>query len=492
MQARFRANPEEIGRGAVGAWLRFASQWALMMTSRSTCCEILIMVGSLLLSLTATTFGAQQAGSPALQADSAELSRASALLDQTREALAEAQQAVEQLVYDLEDDYATLTSASGAAGARRALVLAMADAMETAQARIAAGGVESRPMMRPSRVKALTKAFQAPVRNSSNVHSRLADWVSGQVAKGLGGQTQLGDVDAEQIQQLVDALFVTDEAWPEFWNRTFHVNLPEAKSYESAQHNYEDAGLQMDRLKHPERYGPRGERAPPGMLVIPGGEYTLGPNSGWPRPRRIKALQPFALDRHEVTNREYATFLDTQPAPAQPALLPRGWQLTETGRAMYDTTRRQHPVIHVNWAQAAAYAEWAGKRLPTEDEWEAAAGGLDGRAYPWGNQFQEGFANGAGVSNDTMPVESFPGARSPSGCFDLAGNAWEWTSTLENGTDIVNLPDGLVNVAIRGGSYRSQRHELATRARWTAPGMDAFSSPTYDRPIGFRCAMDLP
>jgi formylglycine-generating enzyme required for sulfatase activity len=91
-----------------------------------------------------------------------------------------------------------------------------------------------------------------------------------------------------------------------------------------------------------------------------------------------------------------------------------------------------------------------------------------------------------------MPVESFPDARSPSGGFDLAGNAWEWTSTLEDGTDIVKLPDGLVNVAIRGGSYRSQRHELATRARWTAPGMDAFSSPTYDRPIGFRCAMDLP
>lgn len=463
-----------------------------MMTSRSACRAILILAACLVLPPPLATAFVQEEEQPKKVAADTELVRAAELLDRARQELADAQQAVEQLVRDLEDDYVTLTTATGSAGARHALVLAMADSMPTAQARITSGGAKNRTLMRASRVKAIAAVFRDPVRSSSAVHERLADWVADKVAENLGARSRLDDVDSREIQRLVDGLFVANESWPLFWNRTFHVGLPEALAYESALGHYEDAGLQLDRLRHPGRYGPRGEPAPPGMLVIPGGTYTLGPNSGWTRPRRKQTLAPFAMDRHEVTQREYATFLEAQPAPTRPGLLPRGWQLSGTGRAVFDEARRQHPVTHVNWSQAAAYAAWAGKRLPTEDEWEAAAAGPDGLAYPWGNEFHTGYANGAGAAADTMAVESYPDGRSPSGCFDMAGNVWEWTATLEDGSDMQELPDGLVNVAIRGGSYRSERHELATRARWTAPGRDAFSSPTYDRPIGFRCAMDLP
>ena len=73
----------------------------------------------------------------------------------------------------------------------------------------------------------------------------------------------------------------------------------------------------------------------------------------------------------------------------------------------------------------------------------------------------------------------------------MAGNAWEWTATTVDGDDIDVLPEGLVNIVIRGGSFRSERNELSTRYRWAAPGHDTFASPRYDRPIGFRCAADL-
>ncbi len=420
------------------------------------------------------------------------LADAETRLEKARVALAAAQDALEQLVRDLADDYEALTSAPGSGAARNALVLAMADSLEAARARIDAAAAQGRALLRPSRTKVLAEVFEGPVRASSTVDERLAMWVARQVADALGARSRVDEVQPSAVRDLVDGLFVPDETWPVFWNRAFHQALPEADAYTAAMSRYEEAGVELDRLRFPERYGPRGEPAPPGMLVVPGGQYVLGPNSGWARPQRKRSLDPFAIDRHEVTHREYAVFVDAQPTVLREDLLPRGWSLGADGRAVYDPALRQHPVVHVDWGQAAKYAAWAGKRLPTEDEWEAAAAGTAGLAFPWGNAFKAGMCNGAGASLGTMPVESFPHARAPSGCYDMAGNVWEWTSTLEDGTDVDALPEGLVNVAIRGGSWRSDRAELATRARWTAPGKGAFGSPTYDRPIGFRCAMDLP
>ena len=418
------------------------------------------------------------------------LQSAEAALERTREALRENQAALETLVRDLADDYEALTTGAEAAGLRNALALAMHDALEAARVRIDKSAADGRTLLRASRTKVLREVFRDPVRASSGVDERFADWIAGHVAYALSARNKL-DVDRAVVQHTLDSLFVADESWYVFWNRTFHQGLPEAAAYGAALSAYEDAGHELDRLRNPERYGPKGEPAPPGMIVVPGGQYTLGPNSGWVRARRKVTLPSFAMDRREVTVREYAAFVESQPASLQQQLLPRGWALSSTGRAVYNEAFRQHPVNHVSWKQAAAYATWTGKRLPTENEWEAAAAGHEGLAYPWGNAYETGKANGDGASRGTMAVESFPTARSPAGCFDMAGNVWEWTSTLEDGTDFRELPAGLVNVVIRGGGWRSKRDELATRHRWTAPGQAAFESASYDRPIGFRCAKDL-
>jgi len=422
----------------------------------------------------------------------AEALAAEQAVERTRATLAASREALEALVHELQDDFAALTAAD--AGARRqALVLALRDALAPAEARLAAATAQGKPLMRQGRTQVLVEAFRPPLREASALDDRFLDWIAARVAEPLAARTSFSGVDEAELGRLLDGLFVPGETWAEFWNRSFHVDLPQSAAYTGALAAYEEAGLTLDRLRRPERYGPRGEPAPPGMLIVPGGSYTLGPNAGWPRPRRKLVLQPFAIDRHEVTRREYAVFVDSlaaQPS-VQAAVLPRGWSLSPTGRAQYDEQLRDHPVVYVDWNAAAAYAAWAGKRLPTEDEWEAAAAGVDGLAFPWGNEYQPGRCQGGAGAGASVPVESFPEWRSAAGCYDMAGNVWEWTATLDDGTDIRQLPPGLVNVAIRGGAYDSPRDELSTRFRWTAPGQQTFAAPNYSRPIGFRCAADL-
>jgi formylglycine-generating enzyme required for sulfatase activity len=227
------------------------------------------------------------------------------------------------------------------------------------------------------------------------------------------------------------------------------------------------------------------------MVVVPGGSYDLGPNTGWERPERRVTLDHFAIDRHEVTCGMYALFVNALPMDRRDEMLPRGWDLDESGWSRFGDSQRDQPVVYVDLDQAMAYAAWAGKRLPTEDEWEAAAAGLERWVYPWGNDFTAGRTNGDGRHDFTLPVESFPESRSPAGCFDMSGNVWEWTTTYEDGTDFDEPPEELINVSIRGGAFNSPRDWLTTRYRWAAPGRDTFGSPRYTFPIGFRCAKDL-
>ena len=397
---------------------------------------------------------------------------------------------LEALVYDLADDYAALTSDPDAPGRRQSLVLAMHDALPSASARLAAEVAKGRPILRGTRRQILQEAFAEPVAAASPVDKRFATFVLRRVAEALATHDTFDAITSEQILQVIDALLPTSLNWYEFWNQTFHEGLPETERLKTAVTAYEAAGVKLDRLQHPERYGTRGESAPPGMVVVPGGNYELGPNAGWQRPARDVRLDAFAIDRTEVTQGDYARFVTAQ-IDQRAALLPRGWVLDEAGEVVVPPEDRDLPVCYVNWAQAAAYAAWAGKRLPTEDEWEAAAGGVDGRAYPWGNEFRPGLCHGAESATKPMPVGSFPQAPAACGALDMAGNVWEWTSTLEDGSNLDGAPEGLVNVAIRGGGFDSRREELATRYRWTAPGNDAFASPRYVRPIGFRCAKDL-
>jgi formylglycine-generating enzyme required for sulfatase activity len=367
----------------------------------------------------------------------------------------------------------------------------MSDALPVARTRLAAEVAKGRSMLRGTRRQILQDAFAAPVNSTAGIDQRLSAFLVRRVADALALHDSFDDLDEAAVLAQVQAALPASVSWYEFWNQSFHVGLPEAERWQTAQTAYEAAGVKLDRLSHPERYGSKGEVAPAGMVIVPGGSYELGPNSGWERPARKVRLDVFAIDRHEVTESEFEVFVNSLPAEKRSKSLPRGWQLNGQGEAEVAAERHDLPVCYVNWEQAAAYAAWVGKRLPTEDEWEAAAGGVDGRSYPWGNEFHIGLCNGADGAHDRLPVESFPNAPAPSGALDMAGNVWEWTSTFEDGTNFTTLPEGLVNVVVRGGGFDSRREELATRYRWTAPGHEAFSSARYTRPIGFRCVKEL-
>ena len=201
--------------------------------------------------------------------------------------------------------------------------------------------------------------------------------------------------------------------------------------------------------------------------------------------RRRVEFKRFAIDVTPVTNAEFAEFLRLtkwQPKHAENFL--RHWTGGKPSAGQED-----HPVVYVDLDDARAYARWAGKRLPTEEEWQYAAQGADGRAYPWGNEMQPGRCND-GKTGGTTPVKAFPLGRSPFGCFDLCGNVWQWTESERT--------DGRTRFCmIRGGSFFVPRGSnwyvdggprpanFATKFLLMWPGLDRCGT------IGFRCVKDL-
>ncbi len=237
---------------------------------------------------------------------------------------------------------------------------------------------------------------------------------------------------------------------------------------------------------------PSSTLAPPeGMVHVIDGVLRLGREDGEEneRPAHIVTIKPFFLDQNEVTNEQYQKFVESGHAA------PPSWS---DGR--FPAGREKLPVTDVTWEDATAYAEWAGKRLPTEDEWEFAARGLNIKyLYPWGEDWLDDVANVMKDKNDKrqlMPVGQFPNGASPFGALDLIGNAWEWTAS-----DYKEYPGGKIesltgfsNVKVlRGGSYQSLAGKVTATARrgWPAGRSDwpKNSKPDYGQ-TGFRCAKD--
>jgi serine/threonine protein kinase len=228
-----------------------------------------------------------------------------------------------------------------------------------------------------------------------------------------------------------------------------------------------------------------GERVPaqppPGMAYVPGGVFTMGSNDGdeYERPAHRVSVRPFYMDKYEVTCEGYARFLQGANYPR----LPAGWR----GRSCPPGASRL-PVAGVTWDDASAYARWAGKRLPTEEEWELAARGTEGLRYPWGDEWRTGMANADsdGAANKGVAEVGKYGGESPSGLLDMAGNIWEWTAspfTVYPGGQSRQPPAGDYRV-VRGGSWDSSKKFATTTYRGYWPRDTA--KPT----IGFRCAKD--
>lgn len=221
---------------------------------------------------------------------------------------------------------------------------------------------------------------------------------------------------------------------------------------------------------------------PAGMVYVPGGEFTMGRDDGLEteKPAHKVSVQAFFMDVYETTNEQYAEFIKaTNRKP------PRGWT-----NGKYPNGQEKFPVVGVDWNDAAEFAKWAGKRLPTEEEWEFAARGKSGFLYPWGNEWKQGNANADGASFTFTEVGTFKGA-SPFGIFDMVGNAFEWTSSDFKAYLNGKLPDdyaGKTNLkTMRGGSFAITKEFAAATYRigWAAIGAPDYSS------AGFRCVKDI-
>lgn len=233
---------------------------------------------------------------------------------------------------------------------------------------------------------------------------------------------------------------------------------------------------------------------PAPMVLVSAGEFMMGARQEYgmadkdERTIHTVYLDAFYIDQYEITTARYAKFFQETKRSA-----PKYWS---------EQVLKQHerkPVVGVDWNEAVAYCSWAGKRLPTEAEWEKAARGTDQRLYPWGNEEpgreRANFdrccdSSHYGILTD---VGSFDGGKSPYGVYDMAGNVWEWVADWSDGgydaTSLERDPTGPSRGekrVVRGGSWDSAPAYVRSSYRLRL-------SPTFRLDnIGFRCARDVP
>ena len=233
------------------------------------------------------------------------------------------------------------------------------------------------------------------------------------------------------------------------------------------------------------------------MVYIPPGKFIMGTSDKEVRrlaaennvhlslfqhesPRRELRLDDFWIDRYPVTNADYKKFID-----ATDYKRPLGWKLNNLPQGDND-----YPVTNVTWEDANAYAKWAGKRLPTEAEWEKAARGTDGRTYPWGDKWDDSAClTNAGQFSKTYAcitvVGCFPRGASPYGVMDLAGNVAEWTATPTAPPDSNKKKGWYV---VKGAA---NVHKMKFNFRCASRIFSAHESRRHPW-LGFRCVKDAP
>ena len=211
-------------------------------------------------------------------------------------------------------------------------------------------------------------------------------------------------------------------------------------------------------------------------------------------PMHVRFLEAYFIEQYPVTNAEYAAFVrETNHRP------PPHWKNGD-----FASEDANLPVVHVSWYDSNQYAQWAGKRLPTEAEWEKACRGPDGRIYPWGNTFVPDESESTETPAETLqiltasptPVGIRPATVSPYGIGDAAGNVWEWTADwyqLYSDPKRKQLKQGMDDnhKSLRGGSWLEVRDGTAERYFRCANRLHAPPDYTAGN-IGFRCVREAP
>ncbi|MDR4506800.1 MAG: formylglycine-generating enzyme family protein [Candidatus Brocadiaceae bacterium] len=262
------------------------------------------------------------------------------------------------------------------------------------------------------------------------------------------------------------------------------VSASKEKNNESSVKKASEKGLPVAREQE-EKY--------PDMVLIPAGEFIMGENTRYKwtfllsyniydGPAHKVYLDAYYIDRYEVTNEQYRKFVE---------------ETGHRGSICWNDSRfngPKKPVTGVTWDDAMAYAKWAGKRLPTEAEWEKAARGADNRLWPWGNEiFSEETCNVWETKfRKTTDVGIFEKGKSPYGCYDMAGNAWEWCADyydqnyyFQSPSNNPKGPEFAQQKVIRGGSFLWFGHYARCSARYRVPHY------ARNQQIGFRCAKSL-
>ena len=259
------------------------------------------------------------------------------------------------------------------------------------------------------------------------------------------------------------------------------------------------AGLLIILLAPEARGAAAGAKDSSPMVRIPAGAFLMGNNDGPEdeRPQHKVNLAEFFIDRNKVTNGQFADFLSAVGARG-----PSGETYYDVedndarvhrreGKWRADAGHEGRPVVEASWPGALAYCAWAGKRLPTEAEWEKAARGTDGRKYPWGNDPPDRTRAHFGAGwNDLRPVGSLPKGASPYGALDMAGNGWEWVSSAYQPYPYV-ASDGREDSTreqmrgTRGGGHDASAEDLTVTQR----GRRVSRNPRGGHHnISFRCA----
>ncbi|ENH96841.1 Non-specific serine/threonine protein kinase [Gracilibacillus halophilus YIM-C55.5] len=277
------------------------------------------------------------------------------------------------------------------------------------------------------------------------------------------------------------------------------------------------------------------------MVLLNGGKYMMGTNddegikADGESPIQEVTVSPFYIDIHTVTNQEFQNFVEdtgykteaeqygwsfvfyqfieknsphkVQQVPHTPwwlAVESAYWYQPE-GKGSTIENRMDHPVVHISWNDAHAYSKWAGKRLPTEKEWEyAARGGLNQKKYPWGDELtpnEEHYCNiwqGEFPQHNTKKdgyIGTAPATEFPAngfGLYNVSGNVWEWCADTfqinRNGKVDNEKVDGNIPKVIRGGSYLCH-HSYCNRYRVAARSSNTADSSSGN--IGFRCVKDV-